>query len=165
MNKNLIKKLVLSLLLTLMLLSLSGCQNKNSIDIYYEDYRFAFALKEVTTSEEGNTVVRIQMTPEKNKEGKIAGLLDALQMVKIFPIDSYISVDGTAVEHIKDVTCDVNAAKNNEMVYIFNFTFPTDQKPEKLYIFPSGKREDSTYHWQIDPVSGAILQAASVTNE
>ncbi|MEA5079171.1 MAG: hypothetical protein VB013_11435 [Anaerolineaceae bacterium] len=165
MHKNLIKKLVLSLLLTLMLLTLSGCQKKNSIDIYYDDYRFAFTLKEVTTSEEGNTVVRIQMTPEKNKEGKIAGLLDALQMVKIFPIDSYITVDGTAVEHIKDVTCDVKAVKENEMVYVFNFTFPTDQKPEKLYIFPSGKRDDATFHYQIDPVSGVILQEASVTNE
>lgn len=165
MKKNFIKQVIFIFVGVFLLLSLSGCQKKNSIDIYYEDYRFAFALKEVTTSEEGNTVVRIQMTPEKNKEGKIAGLLDALQMVKIFPIDSYITVDGTAVEHIKDVTCDVNAAKNNEMIYIFNFTFPTDQKPEKLYIFPSGKRDDSTYHWQIDPVSGAILQAASVTNE
>lgn len=165
MNKQFFKKLVLSLILTLMLLSLSGCQKKNSIDIYYDDYRFAFALKEVTTSEEGDTVVRVQMTPEENKEGKIAGLLDALQMVKIFPIDTYITVDGAAVEHYKEVTCDVNAAKDNEMVYIFNFTFPTDQKPEKLYIFPSGKRDDATFHYQIDPVSGVILQEASVTNE
>jgi len=165
MNKQFFKKLILSLILTLMLLSLSGCQKKNSIDIYYDDYRFAFALKEVTTSEEGNTVVRVQMTPEENKEGKIAGLLDALQMVKMFPIDAYITVNGAAVEHKKDVTCDVNADKNNDMVYIFNFTFPTDQKPEKLYIFPSGKRDDATFHYQVDPVSGVILKAASVTTE
>lgn len=165
MHKKFFKKLVLGLMLTLMLLSLSACQKKNSIDIYLEDYRYAFTLNEVTTSEEGDTVVKVQMTPEKNKEGEIAGLLDALQMVKIFPIDTYITVDGAAVEHYKEVTCDVKAVTNEEMVYIFNFTFPTDQKPEKLFIFPSGKRDDSTYHWQVDPANGAILQAASVTNE
>ncbi|MPM93317.1 hypothetical protein SDC9_140454 [bioreactor metagenome] len=119
----------------------------------------------MTTSEEGNTVVRVQMAPEKNKNGEIAGLLDALQMVKLFPIDTYITVNGVVMEHNKDVTCDVKAVTNEEMVYVFNFTFPTDQKPEKLYLFPSGKRDDATFHYQVDPVSGVILQAASVTTE
>lgn len=165
MKKNFIKQVIFIFVGVLLLLGLSGCQKSNSIDLYVQDYRFAFSLKEVTTSEEGNTVVRIQMTPEKNKKGEIAGLLDALQVVKLFPMDTYIIVNGAPVEHTEDVTADVKAVTNEEMVYIFNFTFPTDQKPEQLFIFPSGKRADFTFHWQVDPITGAILQVASVTNE
>ncbi len=166
MNKRVIRAIVLSFVLVTLLGTLTGCQKSSkAIDMYVQDYRFAYSLQEVTVAENGNTLVKMLMVPEKNKAGEKADFMQAMQVAQLFLMEAYIVVDGTPLEYLEDVSCDISSDKNNDPVFVYNFEFPTSEQPDELYFFPANKREDASYHWQIDPLNGKILKAAAITEE
>lgn len=160
------KKIILSTLIFMFVFALAGCAKNDgkTVDIYVEGYRYGYSLSEVNTADDGNTTVKILMSPLKNKEGETADLMTAMSVGGLFLMETYVVVDGVDLEYNADSNFSIETTDDG-MIFVYNYEFDTDQQPEALYFYPAGKRNDPDYHWQIDPTNGKILQEALITNE
>lgn len=145
---------------------LTGCsgKNKNAIEMYIDDYGYAFSFLQISKADNGNTVVEILMEPIKNQDGDKADLTTAMQAGSLFLIETYMVSDGVEYETNGDSAFTLQTADKG-MNFVYKYEFDTDQQPDLLYFYPANKRDDTDYHWQIDPIDGSILNEAAITQE
>ena len=160
------KKTILASLIFMLVFTMAGCTRKDAktIDIYVEGYRYGFSLSKVAAAENGNTIVKILMSPLKNKEGETADLMTAMNVGALFLMETYIVVDDVPLEYNENSTFSIET-NDDGMEFIYNYEFDTDQQPDEIYFYPAEKRNESDYHWQIDPATGEILKEAAITNQ
>lgn len=161
------KKPILLLLAFCMLVGvLAGCsaKGKNTIEMYVDDFGYAFSFLEVSKAENGNTVVEILMEPMKNKDGEKVDLTTAMQAGSLFLIETYMVSDGEVFEYNEDSAFTLKTAEKG-MNFVYKYEFDTDQQPDSLYFYPANKRDEVDYHWQIDPHDGSILMEAAITED
>lgn len=146
---------------------LTGCaRNDNrAVDMTVDGLTYEYSLKGVSTAENGNTVIEITMQPVKNSDGEMADLMTALNVGSMFLMETFVVVEGEEFDYNDNSVFAIDSDDNNDMSLVYKYEFSTENQPEKVFFYPSGKRNDSTYHWQIDPETGEILKEASITNE
>lgn len=160
-------KKTLCLLVILFAGLFTGCsgKDKNAIEMYVDDYGYAYSFSGISTAENGNTVAEITMQPIKNSEGNTADLMTALNVGGLFLMETYIVCDGEEFEYNENSLFAIDSDDNNEMGFVYKFEFDTNKKPETVYLYPSQTRDEPQYHWQIDPETGEILIEATITVE
>lgn len=154
-------------IMVVFLLLMTGCTGKvkKSIPTTVGEFTYDYSLKGVSHADYGNTVIEITMNPVKNSEGNLADLMTALEVGGMFLMETYIVVGGEEMDYNDNTVFAIDSDANNEMSLVYKYEFSTENQPEKVFVYPSGKRNDSAYHWQIDPETGEILKEASITKE
>jgi hypothetical protein len=145
---------------------LAGCtgKNKNAIEMYVDDYGYAYSFLQISKADSGNTVVEIIMEPIKNKEGDKADLTTAMQTGSLFLIEAYMVSDGEEFEYNENSAFTLQTDEEG-MNFVYKYEFDTDQQPDSLYFYPANKRDEADYHWQIDPNDGSILKETAIIEE
>jgi hypothetical protein len=149
--------IILSLLLICLLVSCSSSDSPDQIVLHVDGYNYAFSLVKITKADNGNTVVEMKMDPIENSDGKVADYFTSMKVGGLFLLQPYIVCNGQKYEN------NSNSSFKNAMGFIYNYEFDTSKTPDRLFFYPSDKRGNSKYHWQIDPSTGKILHAASMT--
>lgn len=145
---------------------LAGCsgKNKNTIEMYVDDFGYAFSFLQVSKADNGNTVVEILMEPMKNKDGDKVDLTTAMQAGSLFLLETYMVSDGEEFEFNEDSAFTLKTAEKG-VNFVYKYEFDTDRQPDSLYFYPANKRDEVDYHWQIDPNDGSILKQATIIED
>jgi len=151
----------------LLSLLLTGCagKDKNAIEMTVGDYIYAYSFKGVSSAENGNTVIEMIMDAVKNSNGETADLMTALNVGGMFLMETYIVVDGEEVDYNENSLFAIDSDDNNEMRFVYKYEFDTLEQPATIFFYPSNKRNESDYHWQIDPANGEMIKTASITQD
>jgi hypothetical protein len=161
------KTLVLFTIFCLLAGLLAGCsgKKKNAIEMYVDDYGYAYSFSEISKADNGNTVIEMTMLPIKNANGETADLLTALNVGGLFLMEVYIVCDGKEYEYNENSAFAVDSGDDNSMSYVYKYEFDTDLQPEMIFFYPANRRGEVDYHWQIDPNDGSILKEAAIIEE
>jgi hypothetical protein len=59
----------------------------------------------------------------------------------------------------------IGGTENGGLMCVYTFIFNTDADPEELWLYPSGRSDDTDWHYKIDPQSYEILQRAAIESK
>lgn len=155
--------------LVLLLCLLSGCgeSTDNTIEVYVGENSFGYTVTGVTDNGDGTTTVTMDMIPMDIKDGDAAtNAITLMQIGSKFAILPYLVIDGARVDVENDqANMGIGGTESGRLKCVYTFTFQTEAAPDELWLYPSGRSEETDWHYKIDPETYTILQRAAIEDE
>jgi hypothetical protein len=148
---------------------LTGCKAdaNNTIEVFVGENSFGYSVTGVVKNGDGTTTVSMEMKPLSIKEGDAGtNVMTLMQIGSSFGMIPYLVIDGQRVDVPENnAKMGIGGTENGGLMCVYTFIFNTDADPQELWLYPSGRSDDTDWHYKIDPQSYEILQRAAIESK
>lgn len=148
---------------------LAGCKAAadNTLEVFEGKNSFGYSVTGVVNNGDGTTTVSMEMKPLTIKEGDAGtNVMTLMQIGSTFSIMPYLVVDGQRVDVLDDnARMGLGGTEKGGLMCVYTFLFNTDAEPEELWLYPSGRKDDTDWHYKLDLKSYEIIQRAAIESE